>query len=703
MCRLFYVLLCRFDAFAKQRLCRLLRFPNCRKFAFAAASGKVPPWKSDASQREDSHFLEKPLNWVQGLEGIGENERHPFAVISSNCSVSLLKKPENSIMQGTSSDSLTWYQTAARWALLGAVAIFGIGYLGQGLIGKSNQDEAITASLDLGLQRSSDIAAVVEDVNAEFRNVWQRDEVEFAEPADWQTISRRISLALLGSGVSLEDMRWLADQPEADRTSLLLERLLADRRFADYWGERFARSYVGADEGPFLVFRRRRFVNWLSSELHSGKPYNEIVHSLIAAKGIWTENPAVNFLTVTIDSGEEGRPDPIRLAARTSRAFLGMRIDCVQCHDDFLGNVTMGTESKPEEGTQEHFHGLAAFYASSANSIQGIRNDGKPYKYQFLYEDEEREVPPQVPFLKHLFQTDEEVDVEVVNDELRDGQATEDEKSTDEQSEDESRQGKDKQDRERARKDRLRLANWVTHPENMPAARAVVNRVWALMFGKPLSEPVDDIPLHGPFPPGLDRLAHDFSEHNWDLRRLIRIIANLQVFQVDSRTDSFEVAKRHENAWAVFPLIRLRPEQVAACIVQACRLDTIDRDSSFLAQFQMFGDINDFVTRYGDTGEDEFDQDSVTITQRLLAMNGKLMRERTTDNPFANAAAQIAMFAEDDAHAIETAYLAAFNRDVTSHERQLWLEAAKKENNRQRFLEDMYWALLNGSEFTWNH
>ena len=85
---------------------------------------------------------------------------------------------------------------------------------------------------------------------------------------------------------------------------------------------------------------------------------------------------------------------------------------------------------------------------------------------------------------------------------------------------------------------RQRLARWVTHPENRAFARATVNRVWALMFGRPLVEPVDEIPLknslENPYPPGLETLADDFIIHKFDLQRLIRVIAATRVFGLDS-------------------------------------------------------------------------------------------------------------------------------------------------------------------------
>jgi len=558
---------------------------------------------------------------------------------------------------------MKWYQSLARWTLLAAVGLLGIGYLANGLSGDGRSTQPPPIPKASTASETADWMEVVADVDAEFETTWNRESLSRAPAADWQTVSRRISLALIGSSISLEDMRWLESLPEGTQVDALTERLLADHRFADYWAERLGRAYVGADIGPFIVYRRRRFITWLSQQLHDRVPYSQIVRKLITAKGIWTENPQVNFLTVTLDTTEKGRVDPVRLAARTSRAFLGMRIDCLQCHDDFLGNVTLGTNSDPLEGTQRDFHHLAAFYSTAANSIQGIRDDGKTYEYQFLYEDETEEVEPIVPFLPELLTTDSAAE---------------------------------------KLPSRQQLARWVTHPENIPAARAAVNRVWALMFGKPLSDPVDDIPLHGPFPAGLDRLAHDFAEHDWDLRRLIRIISHLQTFQLDSRCD-FEVTSEHEQAWAVYPLIRLRPEQVASSIIQSCRLATLDRQSALLVQLQAFGEKNDFINRYGDTGEDEFGQDAITITQRLLAMNGKLVNERTGENPFMNASSQIAMFATDDAHAVEITYLSILNRRPTDEEAAALVRQSEQGVSRRQFVEDLYWILINSSEFSWNH
>ena len=99
-------------------------------------------------------------------------------------------------------------------------------------------------------------------------------------------------------------------------------RLLADRRFSDYLAERFARVYVGTEDGPFILYRRRRFIAWLSDVLLENRRYDAIVKEMIAERGLWTDHPATNFVSVTFDP-ELGKPTPERLAARVARAVPG--------------------------------------------------------------------------------------------------------------------------------------------------------------------------------------------------------------------------------------------------------------------------------------------------------------------------------------------------------------------------------------------
>ncbi len=488
-------------------------------------------------------------------------------------------------------------------------------------------------------------------------------DLRFAPAADNLTVARRLSMALVGSGLSLEEVRALELVPAEKQVEWWTDYLLRDRRWADYFAERFSRAFVGTNNGPFLLFRRRKFNAWLADQFREGVGYDKIVRSMLSSEGLWTDTPQVNFVTATMDEGEDQRGDPIRLAGRTSRAFLAQRIDCLQCHDDFLGQHNFGSLADPIEGAQEHFHALAAFYAGTALAdpvFRGITEDDRSYLYKFLGESDERNIEPAVPFFPELLPDEG--------------------------------------------KPRARLAHWVTHKDNRAFSRATVNRIWALMFSLPLVEPVDSIPLDDSVPPALDSLADDFAAHGFDLRRLVRLIASTDAFRRDSRAE-FPISEDHERTWAVFPITQLRPEQVAGSLFQACKLTAIDESSSIFTRLKVFGETQEFLRRFGDRGEDEFESEAVTIPQRLVMMNGNLVSERTKVDLVNNAGSRIAALVSDDTRAIELVFLSGLNRRPAESETNSLVEhlAGKSRNARSRAMGDIYWAMLNSTEFSWNH
>lgn len=562
-------------------------------------------------------------------------------------------------------------RSAIKWAWFAALGLLAFAYLVAGLSESVRVPSAEPTNVSLTSRgngpSSSDASPTstspsLQDAVSELDAVWRRslDERVYtpAGPADWMTVCRRLSLALVGSGMSLEEIRELESVAEQDRVATHLETLLADGRFHDYWSERWTRYLVGTDGGQFIVYRRRRFRTWLSEQFAANVRYDTLVKQLITSEGLWTDKPEVNFLTATFDSNNN-TPDPVRLAARTSRVFLGLRIDCLQCHDDFLGNVSLGDIDEPREGKQTDFHQLAAFFtAAKNNGLRGIYN-GKPnYQYKYLDATEETDVQPSVPFGQQWLPTEGPW--------------------------------------------RARLATWITHPENHQAMRSAVSHVWALMYGRAAGEAVDNLPLDAPDHPMMDWLAKDFAASGFNLQRLIRLIALSSAFGVDSRAD-FDITPSMEDAGAVFPLVRLRPEQVAGAVVQAARVKRTDRESSLVLQLVTFGNVNDFVQRYGDMGDDEFTTDSVTITQRLMMMNGKVVRDLVNSNPVLNVTAHAAMFAGDDSEIIETVYLAMLNRYPTDAEAEHFGNRFSETKNKRKACEDLAWVLANSSEMAWNH
>ncbi len=503
------------------------------------------------------------------------------------------------------------------------------------------------------------IDEVVAQIDAQFRQHWEAQDLTPTPRASDFAIARRISLGLTGTIPSLEEIRALEMVDSKDRLEWWVSHLLEDRRSADYMAERFTRAYVGVENGPFLVYRRRRFVTWLSDRLHQvdstterKMPYDEIVRTVLSDTGLWTGNPAVNFITVTMKENSDKGPSEITLASRTARAFLGVQLDCVQCHDDNLGG----------DWLQSDFHELAAFFADAEMSFTGIRDGKNPYQYTYLDEKED-DVPidPDVPF----------------NEQLAEGL-------------------------EGTR--RQRLAAWITHPENKPFARVTVNRVWAIMTGRPLVHPIDNLPIEGSFeeetfPPGLEILADDFASHGFDMDRLIRVIAATEVYQLESKASN-QITPEHEAQWACFPSTRLRPEQVAGSVLQATFLKTVDSRSHIFLKMQQFGQTNEFVKRYGDNGVDEFIGDGGTIPQRLILLNGQMVRERSQ-----SGGKRLAEHAPDDETAIEAAFLSTLTRKPSKEEVALFTPKLKgtQKDQRANAMEDIFWTLINTRDFSWNH
>jgi hypothetical protein len=530
-----------------------------------------------------------------------------------------------------------------------------IGLVGGGLVALGAnlmppREPAPLTSYDAGAFAAEDFRGVVNRVDASFRQHWAEQEMTPAHAAPDLVVARRLALGLMGTIPSLEETRQFECLPGDERLPWWIDHILEDRRSADYLAERFARAVVGTEDGPFIFFRRRRFVDWLSGQLHQGRPYDQMVRDLIATQGLWTDHPATNFVSVTAKQDDKNQPDPIRLAGRVTRGFLGIRLDCAQCHNHPFA-----------EWKQTDFHGLAAFFGQTHIGFTGVYDgEGEFEAVTARNSTEKHVVAPAVPFAAEL---------------LPDTGSR-----------------------------RERLAAWVTHAKNANFARAAVNRVWALMLSRPLVDPIDNMEADVAAPAALDILAEDFAAHGFDLRRLIRVIASTEVFRLDSAADR-EVTEDDERAWAVFPLTRLRPEQVVGAAIQASAVTTLDADSHIITRLIRLTNTNDFIKRYGDSGDDEFDSRGGTIPQRLLLMNGELIHDRIKGSPF-NASTRIATLAAKDAHAVETAYLTVLTRRPTpaeaEHFQNSLTDSADGASRAQR-LEDLYWALINATEFSWNH
>ena len=239
---------------------------------------------------------------------------------------------------------------------------------------------------DENSQPSAALAESVQKVEAYFAKRWAEEKLTPAKPADELTTLRRITLSLMGTVPSLEELRAFEADSGADRLQRWTARYLRDARFGDYFAERLARSLVGVEDGQFIVYRRDRFIAWLREQLLSNRPYPEMVRDMVAGTGLWTDEPQTNFLIAGYTDAEGFNEN--KLAGRAVRAFLGQRIDCAQCHDHPF-----------DHWKQHEFAGLAAHFGQVSMTPVGVHDDRK---LKFEIEDrnthEKREVDPVVPF-----------------------------------------------------------------------------------------------------------------------------------------------------------------------------------------------------------------------------------------------------------------------------------------------------------------
>ncbi|MBI1315100.1 DUF1549 domain-containing protein [bacterium] len=507
-----------------------------------------------------------------------------------------------------------------------------------------------------------ELSGSVSAVDAFLEAQWRDAGVTSAGQADELLVLRRLALSLMGTVPSLEEVRQFEADEAPDRLARWTIGYLQDDRFADYFAERLARSYVGVGGGQFIVFRRDRFVSWLSDQLKQNTPYDQIVREMVASEGLWTGAPASNFITSAVANGNL---DHNRLAARSARAFLGQSVDCAQCHDHpFNANLK-----------QADFAGLAGQFGRVEVAALGVHEmsmSGPPMNEQKKKPDNDSEseeaaepVPdPVVPYGKDWLPGDGSI--------------------------------------------REQFAAWLTHPDNRRFERAITNRVWGLMFSRPYISPVDDLPDPPPAdqPDLLDILGDDFRAHGYDLRHLIQTIAASKAFQLDSThlSEDADELTALEETWAVFPLTRLRPEQVIGSMIQATWVQTVDQNSHLIVRFMRFTRENGFLNEYGDLGDQELIEQTGTIPQALLRMNSDMTRDSIKSDMMA-ATNRIAGMCRDDQSIVDTAYLVCVCRKPTPPEREHFLAqlASASKNEKARVVEDIFWALFNSPEFSWNH
>ena len=484
--------------------------------------------------------------------------------------------------------------------------------------------------------RADDAAELTSLIDGQIQARLDSEGVQRAPTADDAEFLRRVYLDLHGVVPSTEQAAKFLDGNDPDKRAKLIEELLASPRFgghlADLWGGRLL--------SPQLNDRRKKeaFTNWLADRFDSAS-WDRITTDLLTATGKLEENPAVIYLI------EGNFPLGVTdLTDLSSRYFLGVRLNCAQCHDHPFA-----------AWKQQDYWGMAAFFAQ----IQTPGKSKAVYKVGLLDN-------PQMT-MATLRETDMIEHFQPRPPTFLGGQelpAVAD--ST----------------------HRAALAHWITSPENPYFARAAVNRMWWQFFGRGIVNPVDDMhsgnePSH---PALLDLLSRRFAECGFDLKFLCRAILNSRTYQQTSRPG--DEAELQAKLFARMSIKVLSAVQLYDSLVTIlgppAKAAGIDSRLGARYEFSQFfgGEADTDPTRY-ERG----------IPHMLRMMN----------SPQFALASRVAPAERPADETIEQLFLTVLSRRPTPAEQQLAREQLSTSSTLQPAYGELAWALLMSSEFALNH
>jgi hypothetical protein len=473
---------------------------------------------------------------------------------------------------------------------------------------------------------------------------------------------RRAYLDLLGVPPSAMEARAFVADPGKDKRTKLVNALLGRPEFAEFWalkwGDLFRTEEKTIDRKGVQAFH-----GWVTQALLENRPVDVFVREIIAARGSTYLNPPANYYRAL--------RDPVTRAEATAQVFLGVRLQCAQCHnhpfdrwsqDDYYDWASVFArvdykvlQNNRRDNLDKHeFNGEQIVFLKSEGNVTNARN-GKPASARFLG------APTK----------------------LAEG------------------------------KDPLKeLAQWVT--DQPLFAKSQVNRVWFHLMGRGLVDPIDDFRPTNPatHPELLDRLAKDFAAQKFDLRWLIRTVMSSRAYQLSSepndtnagdeinyshvlsrRLTAEQLLDAQHQALAVpakfngYPL-GLRAGQLPG--VEAVRLRERRRSSSdtFLA---LFGKPMRLLSCECERSSE------TTMSQAFNLVSGPEINELLSSPD--NRIQQLLEVGKSNRETVEELYWWALSRPPTQAESLEMLAMTDKAENRRKALEDISWALLNAKEF----
>lgn len=454
---------------------------------------------------------------------------------------------------------------------------------------------------------------------------------------------RRAWLDLCGVTPRVSDVReFLADQ-RPDKRERLVERLLASPAHSNHLANRWREVLLPSGTEIERIDRAIGVQNWLRSQFSDNIRYDRFVSEFLVAREGSEAGPALFYTSLELK--------PEKLAAATARTFLGVQIECAQCHHHPF-----------DHWKQEEFWGYAAFFARLRQPREGVMVDARIEDLdtgEVTLPNKDTVIAPRFPG----------ADVDAP------------------------------QDRGTRRE---QLAIWMASRDNPYLARAAVNRIWAHLFGRGLVEPVDDLSPQHPasHPELLDELTRWFVRSGFDQRELYRVLIATETYQRTSQWEGPEMPatelfarmlEKPLTAEQLYDSLLRLVTRAAGRGVDPTGAENSLRDPRRIAFIAKMQTASRSATEY-----------QAGVLQALTLMNGDETATVTHPEQGSLLASLAAPFFSP-ADRVEILFLATLSRRPTDEERQVFEKHVSEKSEDRATWANALWAIVNSAEFTLNH
>ena len=553
-------------------------------------------------------------------------------------------------------------------------------------------------------------------IDGALREAWQKQGLTPAPRADDATFVRRAYLDIVGNIPTPEATTAFVASTATDKRQKLIDSLIASPEYAEHWMNYWDDVLMGREtKGP--VVDRMAFRYWLRARFEANAPWDRMVRDLVSATGqnsiggarVRVPQAMSVPLGTSVPKGDEDAADlekingavnwtlrfegtPQDLAGNASRIFLGVQIQCAQCHDH-----------KTEKWKQTDFRTFTSAFLH--HRVEPI-DRGKP-----MGNTKRVEVVDLGKVAQRFAKNADIAPIAASKATALDGT-----------------------DLEKGEGTRKALATWMTARDNPWFAKAFVNRMWGHFLGRGFYDPVDDMrAVNTPtMPELLDKIAADWVQHDFDIPYLIRTICATEAYQLAA---SANAKPDPENTyWTRFHLVPLGPEELLNGLLRATDLESAAKKAGIqnmdALRLQL---VRQYAFLFDTDETDDVPDYSGTVTQALSLLNGQLVGQGARAIP-GSALDDVLARPGDDGTKVDALVLRVLSRKPTDAERTKWVNYVQIAGKtpratipppkrggpgagplgrlgnrvppvdaRRAAYEDVMWALLNSSEFVFNH